>query len=260
MTSRPSRARRSESKAGRQARRRQGGQQQVRLARVGRCHWPGDDRPGGLDAGLVGRHQHDRGRRDGEGRPGAQGGGCGIPGAHLDRQPHQPVEPPQAQQCHQHHAEARPEAEVPGGHRQEARDLRAVPIQIDRPAEQRGRGDVEVAAQHQQEVAQGEPADQPARRGSGAPRHEQQDDPQGDELGCEPGVGHHGRGGPEVVEAQCGVQEQQRQRDLQPLHAAPVSPEPDARAGSPTARPGAQRGAGSGPECRPKPRVSRMSR
>ena len=190
------------------------GRQQNGLPKVGRHDGARYHRPRCTHAGNVGDHQH-HGQPCDDTRPvRAQRIGGSIERRDADEHPEQPVDRVREQHDGCDASRAHPPGQVLRRHPQKAGNLLPVPVKIHRPPEQSRHGDVAVSPEHEQHEHQRE-SGQHARRWRAPPgNHEQQAKPQTDEFRRQPVVGHDGRRGPHVVEAEQAVQQQQREDGL----------------------------------------------
>ncbi len=194
----------------------EGGRQQNGLPKIGGHDGARYDRPRCAHTDDVGDHQH-HGQRCDDTRPArSQRKGDGYERRDADEHPEQPVD----RVCEQHDGcdgcQAHPPRQILRRHPQKARNLLPVPVKIHRPSEQRGYGDVAVAPEHEQREYQRESCQHAWRRRAPPGNDEQQAEPQTDEFRSQPVVGHDGWRGPHVVEAEEGIQQQQREDGLRP--------------------------------------------
>lgn len=169
-----------------------------------RARWPARPRSCRLPTAQKARCGQ-RGRR-------AQRRGCRLVRHHPQATAHEGMQCPQQHAGHQHHQHAQPPRRGLRRHPQKARNLKPVPIQVDWPAEQRGRHHVAVAAQHHQGVERSHPRQRTRRHGTAPARPREQRAPQDHELGRDAVVGpHHGRGPPQVEAQQAAEQQHPRQ-------------------------------------------------
>ena len=195
----------------------QGGEQQFRLACVGRRHRLGHPLPGPRHAGRVGRDQGHRAGGGGQCRNGPQRRGRGPARQYPDQSAHQPVKTPQGQHDTAGDEELLPPGQRLANHRQEARHLRDIPIEVDLPSEEDGRGDREVTPDHQEGADDSQAGDQPLGDRPERPDRHQQHQPQGQELRRQAQPGPNRRRPRPVLEPERRVQQEQRGDGRQPF-------------------------------------------
>ncbi len=193
-------------------RRRERGGQQLGLLQVGRQHRLGDVRPGRLHTGVIGQGQRGGGGGQRERGARAQRPRRGLRGSHGEGEAQPAVERREREYDGCDDRRELPCRQPAGRDLEEARQLRSVPVQVERAPEQRRHRHVDVASHEQQQVSAREHGQQARRQAAPAPHHQQHQHPGPDELRSDPRVGLDRRRRPPVLEAQCGVQQHERQQ------------------------------------------------